>query len=244
MGPPAMPRATPFTTADIRERGAIPVRLPTIPADALAKLAEDAGVPEECVSAFAEAFLFLRGRYWTYRKADEQETPARVAASLGTISRRLSAFAELVEKSREFKNLKRTLIDAPASMQKAVFAPRGRRDLMASYEMVIIPRLPEYLRHAAEIGLAAAEVSQEKDQATSPDNARFAPKAAGARSTANCDSSRLLGGPHPPGEGRLATLSSPPVPLACRRRSRRPAQIRGAHAVRMTRTARTVQDLG
>jgi hypothetical protein len=158
-----MPRATPFKAADVTAREK---HLRTVPRDILAELAGGMGVPDERVSAFAKEFRSLRSSYHMNSVADEQETPARVAASLEEIARRLNAFARAMPKSRQFASLKSALIDAPVSVRQEAFAVKPSRAPVIDEATIL--QLPERLRDAAEVALAAAKSYKEKARAHRP----------------------------------------------------------------------------
>ena len=158
-----MPRPKPFSAADVAEREKRPLR--AVPPDTLAELARGLGVPDERLSVFAKEFRSLRSSYHMNSVADEQETPAAVAASLEEIARRLNAFAKSVE-SPKFRSLKSALTEAPVSVRQEAFAVTPSRAPLIDEATIL--QLPERLRDAAEGALAAAKSYKEKARAHRP----------------------------------------------------------------------------
>jgi hypothetical protein len=83
-------------------------------------------VPKERIDEFARGFLSLRNIYYGNIEADEQEAPARIAASFEEIAKKLTSFANSVEKSRQFQGLKTVLAEAPMGVRQEAFATPAR----------------------------------------------------------------------------------------------------------------------
>jgi hypothetical protein len=131
-----MPRAKPFNAADIAARNSAGDVRP-IPIELLSALSTRAGVRQEDVAGFAKDRLALRSMYLSVRVMDEQEAPGPVAAGFNEIANSLDAFASAVDKSPQFRALKRALYAAAPSVRQQTFFHPARLDRMAVFEAAV-----------------------------------------------------------------------------------------------------------